>query len=160
MTLSTASTDMAADSTSRRPASGSLYSGRTRGPGGAGGHHRQGEQEHRAPPEELQHGPAQHGPDGRPGREALIQNPMAIDRSSGSWNMWKISDRVEGARVAPARPSSARHHDQHLRAGRERRQDRLLPLPKTDVADQQQPAAPDAVAKGPHGDQRTGDEKP
>ena len=33
---------------------------------------------------------------------------MATDRCLGSWNMWKISDRVEGARVAPASPSRAR----------------------------------------------------
>ena len=33
---------------------------------------------------------------------------MATVRCCGSWNMLRISDRVDGARVAPAMPSSAR----------------------------------------------------
>jgi hypothetical protein len=43
-----------------------------------------------------------------PAENAPIQKPMATWRCRGSGNMWKISDRVEGARVAPAIPSSAR----------------------------------------------------
>jgi hypothetical protein len=39
-----------------------------------------------------------------PAENAPIHTPIAIVRSRGSWNMWKISDSVEGARVAPAMP--------------------------------------------------------
>ena len=43
-----------------------------------------------------------------PAEKALIHTPIAIDRSRGSANMWKISASVDGASVAPARPRSAR----------------------------------------------------
>ena len=43
-----------------------------------------------------------------PAENAAIQTPIAIVRCCGSWNMVKISDRVDGASVAPAMPSSAR----------------------------------------------------
>jgi hypothetical protein len=72
--------------------------------------------------------------------------------------MWKISDRVDGARVAPAMPSSARLAIQHLGAGRERSQDRHQA--EGAGPDEQQPAAADAVAQGAHGDERSGDEEP
>jgi hypothetical protein len=52
--------------------------------------------------------PPSTGPMAAPAEKAPIQNPMAIERCLGSGNMWKISDRVEGARVAPAIPSRAR----------------------------------------------------
>ena len=52
--------------------------------------------------------PPSTGPMADPAENAPIQNPMAIERCLGSWNMWKISDRVDGARVAPAIPSRAR----------------------------------------------------
>jgi hypothetical protein len=52
--------------------------------------------------------PPSTGPIAEPAEKLPIQNPMATDRCLGSWNMWKISDRVEGARVAPASPSRAR----------------------------------------------------
>ena len=42
-----------------------------------------------------------------PAEKAVIQIPMATERCLGSWNRLKISDRVDGARVAPAIPSSA-----------------------------------------------------
>ena len=71
-------------------------------------HHRQRQQEDRAPPEELEHDPPRTGPMALPAEKAPIQTPMAIERCFGSWNMWKISDSVEGASVAPAMPSSAR----------------------------------------------------
>jgi hypothetical protein len=38
----------------------------------------------------------------------VIQIPIATVRWPSSWNMLRISDRVEGAIVAPAIPSSAR----------------------------------------------------
>ena len=34
--------------------------------------------------------------------------PIANWRCCGSWNMFRISDKVDGASVAPAMPSSAR----------------------------------------------------
>ena len=43
-----------------------------------------------------------------PAEKAPIQMPIAIDRWRASWNMKKIRDSVDGARVAPAMPSSAR----------------------------------------------------
>src|SRR6187402_2202736 len=60
--------------------------------------------------------------------------PIANWRCCGSWNMFRISDRVDGARVAPAMPSSAR-------------------------IDQQKLAPADAVAERAHRDQEAGDEK-
>ena len=38
----------------------------------------------------------------------MTQTETATGRSRGSWNMLRISDSVDGASVAPARPSSAR----------------------------------------------------
>ena len=52
--------------------------------------------------------PPRTGPTALPAENAPIQTPTAIDLSLGSWNMWKISDNVDGARVAPAIPSAAR----------------------------------------------------
>ena len=52
--------------------------------------------------------PPRGGPTASPAAKLAIQNPTATDRCLGSWNMWKMSDRVEGARVAPAIPSRAR----------------------------------------------------
>ena len=43
-----------------------------------------------------------------PAEKAEIQTPIATARWRWSWNIAKISDSVEGARVAPAIPSSAR----------------------------------------------------
>jgi hypothetical protein len=52
--------------------------------------------------------PPRTGPIALPAEKAEIQTPMAIERCLGSSNIAKISDRVDGARVAPAMPSSAR----------------------------------------------------
>ncbi len=65
--------------------------------------------------------------------------------------MWKISDSVEGASVAPAIPSSARlaiSISGVVEKAREQRRDA-----ERRRADQQQPAAADPVAEGAHGDQ-------
>jgi hypothetical protein len=43
-----------------------------------------------------------------PAEKLVIHTPMAVVRWRGSWNMLKISDSVDGARVAPAMPSRAR----------------------------------------------------
>ncbi len=37
-----------------------------------------------------------------------LQNAIAFDRCFGSWNMFRISARVDGIRVAPPMPSRAR----------------------------------------------------
>ena len=71
--------------------------------------------------------------------------------------MLRISESVDGARVAPATPSSARVGDQHLGAGGEGGEHRGDA--ERGGADQQQPAAADAVAEGAHGDQRAGDQE-
>ena len=123
-----------------------------------GGHHRQGEQEHRPPPEQLQHRPAQHRADGAPAENAPIQNPMAIERCLGSWNMWKISDRVDGARVAPAIPSRARAAIRDSAVGENAAPQRHQP--ERGRPDHQELAAADAVTQGAHGDQRPGHEEP
>ena len=79
---------------------------------------------------------------------------MAVARCFGSWNMLRISASVEGIRVAPAMPSTARAaisisalsaYAAATDAGAERRR-----------ADQQQPAAADPVAERAHGDQQPG----
>ncbi|GAA0511376.1 hypothetical protein GCM10009097_30810 [Pigmentiphaga daeguensis] len=43
-----------------------------------------------------------------PSEKLAIQTPMANWRSCSSWNMLRIRDMVDGARVAPAMPSRAR----------------------------------------------------
>ena len=68
--------------------------------------------------------PPSTGPIALPAEKAEIQTPMATARCFGSWNMLKMSDRVDGASVAPAMPSERPADDQHLRAGRERGEQR------------------------------------
>ena len=48
------------------------------------------------------------GPTAAPVEKLVIQTPIANVRSAGCSNMLRISDRVDGASVAPATPSSAR----------------------------------------------------
>jgi hypothetical protein len=72
------------------------------------GHDRQGQQEDRSPPEQLEHDPAEHRTDGTPGAEAADPHADRDPPFSLVANMWKIRLRVEGASVAPAMPSSAR----------------------------------------------------
>ena len=42
------------------------------------------------------------GPMAAPAEKAPIQTPTATERCRGSWNMWKMSESVDGASVAPA----------------------------------------------------------
>ena len=100
---------MAALSRSSRPASGSRYSGSTRGPSTSrapitGSASRNTEPHQKA----SSTSPPSTGPTALPAENAPIQTPTASERSFGSWNMWKISESVDGATVAPAIPSSAR----------------------------------------------------
>ena len=87
-------------------------------------HHRHAEQEHRAPPEVLEQEPAEHRTDRAAGRERRDPDADRDRALRGSWNMLKISDSVDGASVAPAMPEQRAADDQHLGAGRERREDR------------------------------------
>ena len=118
MTDRTASTDMAALTRSSRPAAGSRYSGRTRGPSSSRAAIT-GRASRNTDPHQKNSSiaPPSTGPMALPAEKAPIQNPIAIERCLGSWNMWKISDRVEGARVAPAIPSSARLTISHSAVG-------------------------------------------
>jgi hypothetical protein len=109
MTARTAAIDMTALSGSSRPASGSLYSGSTRGPrrrsAAITGSARRNTEPHQKNSRRI---PPRTGPTALPAENAPIQTPMAIERCRGSWNMVKIRDRVAGASVAPAMPRAAR----------------------------------------------------
>ena len=59
--------------------------------------------------------------------------------------------------MAPASPSSAASHDQHLGAGRERRQNRGDT--KDGGTDQEETPPPDPVSQGAHGDQGRGNQE-
>jgi hypothetical protein len=52
--------------------------------------------------------PPRIGPIALPAENAEIHTPIATARCFGSWNMLKMSDRVDGASVAPAIPRRAR----------------------------------------------------
>ena len=87
----------------------------------------------------------------------MIQTPMATVRCRGSWNMLRISDRVDGASVAPAMPSSARVAMSisalvENAASTEARRTPAAPI-------EQQPAAADPVAQRAHRDQQAGDQE-
>ena len=102
--------------------------------------------------------PPTRGPIAAPAEKLAIQTPIANVRSRVWRNMLLIRDRVAGASVAPATPSSRAGHDQHLGAGGERGDhgDRA----EGSGADQQQPAAADPVPERPERDQEPGEEEP
>ena len=52
--------------------------------------------------------PPSTGPIAAPAEKLVIQIATAVVRCCGSWNMLRIRERVDGARVAPDTPSSAR----------------------------------------------------
>ena len=99
--------------------------------------------------------PPSSGPIAPPSEYAVIQTPIANVRWLGSWNMFRISDSVDGAIVAPAMPEERAGGDQHLGARRERAEQRREA--EGDGADQQQAPAADPVAERAHRDQRAGD---
>src|SRR4029450_1513669 len=145
-TASTATRDMAALTRSRRPASGSRYSGRTRGPrmsrAAITGSAMRKTEPHQ---KRSSSAPPSTGPIAPPTEKLVIQIPIAVVRWRGSANMAKISDSVDGARVAPAIPSSARL---------------AISCPAlVDRAASPDPT-PEAVAQCPHGDQDPGDHEP
>ncbi len=72
--------------------------------------------------------------------------------------MLRMSESVDGASVAAGEPLQRARDDQHLGAGREGGEDRRDA--EGGRADEQHPAAADAVAERAHGDQRAGDHEP
>jgi hypothetical protein len=52
--------------------------------------------------------PPTRGPRAIPAEKLLAHMPMAWVRCAESWNMFVISARVDGSRIAPARPIKAR----------------------------------------------------
>ncbi len=153
-----APSDSATLGRSMRPASGSRYSGSSRGPTTSSstitGTATRNTEPHQKNSSST---PPTSGPIAAPAEKLAIHTPMANWRWCASWNMLRISDSVDGASVAPATPSSARvaisisalsENAASDRGGTERR-----------GADQQQPAPTDAVAERAHGDQEAGDQE-
>ena len=109
MTARSATIDMTALTGSRRPAPGSRYSGRTRGPRTSSSAIT-GRASRKTDPHQKNSSitPPSTGPMALPALKEPIQTPTAMDRSRGSVNMWKIRLSVLGARVAPLMPRRAR----------------------------------------------------
>ena len=109
MTASTAASDSPALGRSSRPGWGFLNSGSSIGPStsssamtGTASRNTEPHQNH------LSSTPPSSGPIAPPAEKLVIHTEMASFRCFGSRNMLRISDKVEGARVAPATPSTAR----------------------------------------------------
>jgi hypothetical protein len=109
MTARTATSERAALRRSSRPASGSLNSGSSRGPiarrSAITGTARRKTEPHQ---KNSSNTPPSSGPTAPPSEKAVIQTPMANVRCPGSPKRLRISERVDGAMVAPAIPRSAR----------------------------------------------------
>jgi hypothetical protein len=107
--VSTATSSRAALTRSSRSAPGSRYSGSTRGPRTSSSAMTGRVSRNTEPHQKCSSStPPTTGPIAPPAEKLVIHTPMAVVRCLGSWNMLKISDSVDGARVAPAMPSSAR----------------------------------------------------
>jgi hypothetical protein len=109
MTESTAARDITALVTSARPAFGSRNSGRSRGPSSrstaiTGTLIRKTEPHQKFSSSR----PPVSSPIGPPAAKAAPHRLIAVVRCRASWNMFRMSERVEGAMVAPAIPSRAR----------------------------------------------------
>jgi hypothetical protein len=109
MTESTAATERAALTRSSRPARGSRNSGSSSGPStsssaitGTASRNTDPHQNH------SKSRPPSSGPIAPPTEKLVIHTEMATVRCRPSGNMVRISDRVAGATVAPAIPSSPR----------------------------------------------------
>jgi len=108
-TASTASRSMATLARSSRPASSARNSGSTRGPRTSSRAITGTASRNTEPHQKCSRStPPSTGPIAPPAEKLVIQMAMAVVRCLGSWNMLKISDSVDGARIAPAIPSSAR----------------------------------------------------
>ena len=100
---------MAALYRSSRPASGSRYSGSSRGPNTSSSSITGTASRNTDPHQKRSSStPPARGPIAAPAEKLAIHTPIASVRCLGSWNMARSSDKVEGARVAPATPSRAR----------------------------------------------------
>src|SRR6266576_1141758 len=96
-------------STSGLPALGSRYSGRRNGPTASNRIMTGTLIKNTAPHQKYSRiAPPSSGPIAPPSEKAMIQILIAVLRSRASRNMLRISESVDGARVAPAIPRSAR----------------------------------------------------
>src|SRR6266568_5121395 len=101
ITASTATSNTAALAGSSRPASGARYSGSTRGPRMSSSAITGTASRNTEPHQKCSSStPPSTGPIAPPAEKAVIHTPMAVERCLGSENMLKISDSVDGARVA------------------------------------------------------------
>jgi hypothetical protein len=158
ITVSTAASDRAALRISGRPASGSRYSGRSLGPSTSSNAITGTASRNTAPHQKNSStNPPNRGSIAAPTEKLVFHTLMAAVRCRGSRTMLRISDRVDGARVAPAMPSSGPRGDEHLGAGRDCGQHGCHA--ECGGPDHEQPAAADPVAQRPHRDQRSGDEE-
>jgi len=104
-----AARDRAALGMSIRPAWGSRYSGSSLGPSTRRTTMTGTASRNTAPHQKNSStSPPRSGPIAPPTEKLVIQMAMAFLRCVGSRNMLRIRDRVDGASVAPARPSNAR----------------------------------------------------
>src|SRR3954452_1530235 len=106
---STAVSDSTDPSRSNRPATGALNSGSSTGASTssrtiAGVLIRNTEPHQKC----SSRNPPSTGPMVMPPISTALQNAIAFDRCAGSWNMFRISASVDGIRVAPPMPSTAR----------------------------------------------------
>ena len=101
--------ESAALSRSGLPAFGSRYSGRRNGPTASSRIMTGTLIKNTAPHQKYSRiAPPSNGPIAPPREKAMIQMLMAVVRSRASRNMLRMSERVDGAMVAPATPNTAR----------------------------------------------------
>ena len=155
MTASTETTERPALTRSRRPASGSRYSGSSLGPS-ASSRSITGTAIRNTEPHQKNSSstPPSRGPSAAPTEKLVAHTPIANVRCLESRNMLRIRESVEGASVAAARPSSARVTISistlvEKAASTERDAEGSGP-------DEEQPAAADTVAERAHRDQEAG----
>ncbi|PKD22293.1 hypothetical protein AO056_04390 [Aeromonas hydrophila] len=109
MVSSTAASDSPTLARSMRPADGSRYSGRKRGASASVSAITGMLSQNTDPQWKYSSStPPTSGPMALPSENVAIHTPIANWRWRASWNMLRISAMVDGAMVAPARPSSAR----------------------------------------------------
>jgi len=111
----------------------------------------------RSPPEELKQSAAHQRAERGPTTKLLTHTEIATVRCSGSRNRVRISARVEGARVAPATPSSARAA---ISISALVENAASIDATEGGRTDQQQPATADQIAHRPHREQKPGDHEP
>ncbi len=109
ITASTAQIESPALARSNRPGSVTLNSGSSSGPSRSSstiaGTASRNTEPHQKCCSSI---PPRSGPRMPPIEKLVVQMPIATVRWRGSWNMLRIRERVDGIRVAPATPSTAR----------------------------------------------------